>query len=245
MSTVMTKPNDEGDHVELDQSTDSINRRGVLKTLGAASGTAFVATRQASAVGSDLSRWERKERAEEVREKYSDVATIRHALKEHTAEFIRGLYEEGYLSEAGLAQFKLDRVRTLEEVLDEGEGVTVDSRAAGNGEFEADITLHASTQNGEIEIHTVPGTGRVFAIENPRDKDERTPITQTTDGPAPAIECTTKEECVYTGSCGSGYYDDYDNIYTIDCCTNGECYPSKTTECCTDGSCNNDPCCFC
>lgn len=245
----MTKKNDAENSTELTENTTTINRRSVVKALGAASGTAFVAASQASAVESELTRQERKERAKEAREareKYSDIATVRSALREHTSEFIQGLYEEGFLSEPGFSQFKLNGFSTPEEVLDEGEGVTVNSLPTGNGGFKVDITLHTSTQNGEIEIHTVPKTGRTFAIENPRDKEQRTPIKQTADGPSTEEFCESSRECVATDACGcDGVQGCIHDKYDVDCCTDG-CYYSKAYECCDSFACWSAICdCYC
>lgn len=242
----MTKQNDTEDSAEPTENTTRINRRSVVKALGAASGTAFVAASQVSAVESDLTRQERKERAKEAREKFSDRATVRSALREHTSEFIQGLYKEGYLPESGLSQFKLDGFSTPEEVLDKSEGVTVNSLPTENGDFKVDITLHTSTQNGEIEIHTIPKTGRTFAIENPRDEELRTPIKQTADGPSTEDYCQSKTECVETYACGcDGHQGCIHDKYDIDCCTDG-CYYSKAYECCDNWPCTGGICdCYC
>ena len=180
-------------------ATDSIDRRSVLKTIGASAvaGVAFAGSTTASSrpVPAEL---------EQVKAEFDDSVTARAAVAEHADALLEELADRGVLAAGSAAAFPTGELLSPGEYSDVAEGATVRG-ARIDGEWDAEVATSVETDGHAVEIIVQPNRERSYALVDPKDGGDMYRLTSEQNGDVGVDNhCHDESQCLSYFQCDSG-----------------------------------------
>jgi hypothetical protein len=173
-----------------DRDEQQVNRRRVLRSIGAAGAAVAATGRAAGAPGiSDA-------HMESVREPYNDITTVR-SLVRNEQELLEAVASAGHIDDASIDALG---VETLGEPASERDGFAeVGVRRDGRG-LTADVRVVNSFEDGRLQVSIEPEYDRAFALFTDAESGTSSLVYSTN-----YCDCNPNEECVIVCENCSGY----------------------------------------
>lgn len=208
-----------------------VNRRKVLKSLGAAStGIAVGAaggTQSATAQTVDPhdDPLAREAKAEQARAAYETPETIRQVLLEHRS-FVRTLAQRDYAP--GRLIGSVTSVLDARTYTKHDEGVIVTAVPTDDGGYEPDIIVKRTAPSGVLQLHIQPQSDKIYAILEDEGESDTIIRPSNDDGDVGIMKsCATGWHCIENYRC------------CAPCgCNVGTCHRKREIKQCDDGTCD-------
>lgn len=213
-----------------DDTNDSMDRRSVLKAVGASAVGGVAFSGSATADRRPVPEKLRRRKAE-----FEDPITARAAVAEHADVLLDELAERGVLATASAAAFPADELLTPAEYSGVTEGATVRGVQI-DGEWDAEVVTSTETDSHAIELVVQPNRDRSYALVDPKDGGDTYRLTFDANGDVSVSNhCHHESRCLSYFACESGSNCQRQRRHCCDDDGDG------TAENCTDWY--NDRCC--
>lgn len=176
---------------EKDSNSETVNRRRVLKSLGAASSVAIGATGSTSAA--DLGSKPSTEELTAVVDTYKSQEAVEQAFRSFGKELLQELSDQGFLQSSSVADLGIDNKEFEEFSSDTRENIVVSAIDHG-GKPSGWIRVNKITEEYRIGLIVEPDTGRSYAEVKSRksDTEDRKFITSNQQKLEPDDFCQTQ-----------------------------------------------------
>lgn len=180
-------------------ANDSIDRRSVLKAVGA-SAVAGVAFTGSATAGSRPVPAE----VEQVKAEFEDPITARGTVAEHADALLNELADRGVLAAGSAAAFPTGELLSPGEYSDVTEGATVRG-ARIDGEWDAEVVTSTDTDDHVVEIIVQPNRERSYALVDPKGGGDMYRLTSEQNGDVGVDNhCHYESQCLSYFACSSG-----------------------------------------
>jgi len=184
---------------ETDATDSTVDRRSVLKAVGASAvaGVSFAGSASAA-------RRPVPEALERVKAEFDDPVTARETVAERAGPLLDELAERGVLATASASAFPADDLRDPSEYSDATEGATVRG-VHTDGEWDAEIATSTETDAHVVELVVRPNQDRSYAVVDPKDRDDSYRLTADPNGDVSvSSHCHYESQCLSYFQCDSG-----------------------------------------
>lgn len=185
---------------ETDANDSTVNRRSVLKAVGASAVAGVSLAGSAAAAPRPT-----PEELERVKAEFDDPVTAREAVAEQADVLLEELAERGVLATASASAFPSNELQRPDEYSDAAEGATVRGVRA-DGEWDVEVATSTETDAHAVELVVQPNRGRSYAIVAPKDADDTYRLTSDPDDDEVRVNnhCHYESQCLSYFACQSG-----------------------------------------